>query len=212
MGEVKTWNKAEATLRTILDASGKEYSVAEKDGAFYGPKVDILMKDALGREWQMGTVQLDFQQPQRFKLEYVDEDGKRKTPVAIHRVIYGSLERFIGILIEHFAGAFPLWLAPVQALVLPISEKHADYAEEVASVLKNGGIRAEVSIANESLGKRIRSAELMKVPYVFVVGDKEKSSGVVSIRHYRDGQQGELEIGALVKKSAGGRVANESAL
>ncbi|KKU79019.1 MAG: Threonine-tRNA ligase, partial [Candidatus Amesbacteria bacterium GW2011_GWA2_47_70] len=136
MGNVATWDKAEATLKKILEDSGKEYSILDGDGAFYGPKVDILMKDSLGREWQMGTVQLDFQQPRRFKLQYTAADGTQKTPVTIHRVIYGSLERFIGILIEHYGGAFPLWLAPVQAVILPISDKHADYAQKVLDSLK----------------------------------------------------------------------------
>jgi len=200
LGEVTIWDKAEATLHKILEKSGEEYAIAEKDGAFYGPKVDILMNDALGREWQMGTVQLDFQQPARFKLEYVDEDGKRKTPVAIHRVIYGSMERFIGILIEHFAGAFPLWLAPVQAVVLPISEKHAKYSEKVLADLAAAGIRAEISAADESLGKRIRAAELQKIPYVLVVGDKEAGSGEVSVRHYKRGQEDSLKLEVLIEK------------
>ena len=200
LGEVTIWDKAEATLHKILEKSGEEYAIAEKDGAFYGPKVDILMNDALGREWQMGTVQLDFQQPARFKLEYVDEDGKRKTPVAIHRVIYGSMERFIGILIEHFAGAFPLWLAPVQAVVLPISEKHAKYSEKVLADLAAAGIRAEISAADESLGKRIRAAELQKIPYVLVVGDKEAGSGEVSVRHYKRGQENSLKLEVLIEK------------
>ena len=200
LGEVTIWDKAEATLHKILEKSGEEYAIAEKDGAFYGPKVDILMNDALGREWQMGTVQLDFQQPARFKLEYVDEDGKRKTPVAIHRVIYGSMERFIGILIEHFAGAFPLWLAPGQAVVLPISEKHAKYSEKVLADLAAAGIRAEISAADESLGKRIRAAELQKIPYVLVVGDKEAGSGEVSVRHYKRGQEDSLKLEVLIEK------------
>ncbi len=189
MGDVDTWNKAEATLKKILEKSGKEYSVLEGDGAFYGPKVDILMNDVLGREWQMGTIQLDFQQPRRFNLEYAAKDGTRKTPVAIHRVIYGSMERFIAILIEHYAGAFPLWLSPVQARVLPISEKHVEYGQKVLAELKSAGIRAEMDDANESLGKKIRNAKKEKIPYLFVVGDKEVESGRVTVES-RTGSEG----------------------
>ncbi len=190
MGDIETWNRAEDTLKKILEKSGIAYFVQDGDGAFYGPKVDILMKDALGRSWQMGTVQLDFQQPRRFDLKYVDKDGSQKTPIAIHRVIYGSLERFIGILIEHYAGAFPLWLAPVQAVVLPISEKHADYAQKVINDLKLSGVRCELDARSESLGARIRDAEMQKIPYILVVGDKEIDSGSVSVRrrHSKDTQ------------------------
>jgi len=181
MGDIETWNKAEKALYNVLKKSKKEYTVADGDGAFYGPKIDIIMKDALGRDWQMGTMQLDFQQPRRFDLEYTDKDGKKKTPVVIHRVIYGSLERFIGILIEHFAGAFPLWLSPVQVVVLPISEKQSEYAEKIYKELKDSGIRAELDSSNESLGKRIREAKMQKVPYLIVVGDKEKKSDTLTI-------------------------------
>ncbi len=181
MGDIESWEKAEQALRNVLEKSGKEYSVAEGDGAFYGPKIDIIMKDALGRDWQMGTMQLDFQQPKRFELEYTDKDGKKKTPVVIHRVIYGSLERFIGIIIEHFAGAFPLWLSPVQVVVLPISEKQGEYAEKVYKELKNSGIRTELDASNESLGKRIRNAKMQKVPYLVVIGDKEKDSETLTV-------------------------------
>ena len=186
MGDVATWDKAEATLKKILDASGKDYFVLDKDGAFYGPKVDILMKDSLGREWQMGTIQLDFQQPRRFKLQYAAADGTQKTPIAIHRVIYGSLERFIGILIEHYAGAFPLWLAPVQAVVLPISDKHLDHAQKVLDSLKLAQIRCELVLRNEPLPARVRDAEMQKVPYILVVGDREAEANSVSIRHRGD--------------------------
>ncbi|MDO8664842.1 MAG: threonine--tRNA ligase [Candidatus Liptonbacteria bacterium] len=182
MGDKKTWDKAEKTLTKILKESGKKFSILEGDGAFYGPKVDILMKDSIGREWQMGTIQLDFQQPRRFQLEYADKDGGKKTPVAIHRVIYGSMERFIGILIEHFAGAFPLWLSPVQAIILPLSEKFTGYAEKMSKELKKENIRVEVSAANETLGKRIREAEMKKIPYVLVVGEREEMSKTVSVR------------------------------
>ncbi|MBI4085011.1 MAG: threonine--tRNA ligase [Candidatus Liptonbacteria bacterium] len=200
MGDKKTWDKAEGTLEKILKKSGKKFVIFEKDGAFYGPKVDIIMKDSLGREWQMGTVQLDFQQPRRFKLEYADKDGSKKTPIAIHRVIYGSMERFIGILIEHFAGAFPLWLSPVQAIVLPLSEKFSKYAGKIYDELKKENIRAEITNANETLGKRIREAEMQKIPYVLVVGEKEEESETVNVRHYHRGQEGEISIEKLIKK------------
>ncbi len=199
LGDVKTWNKAEASLKKILNESGKKFSIKKGDGAFYGPKVDILMNDVLGREWQMGTVQLDFQQPRRFKLEYVAADGSRKTPVAVHRVIYGSLERFIGIIIEHFAGAFPLWLSPVQVAILPVSDKFNGYAEKILKTLKENGIRAEVDDNNESLGKKIRNAELQKIPYILVVGEKEENNKTVNVRHYRRGQEGEINSEELIK-------------
>ncbi|MDP2665563.1 MAG: threonine--tRNA ligase [bacterium] len=194
MGEIAIWDKAEATLKQILTESGKEYSILEGDGAFYGPKVDILMKDVLGREWQMGTIQLDFQQPERFKLEYAAADGTKKTPVAIHRVIYGSMERFVGILIEHYAGAFPLWLSPVQVKVLPISEKHTAYANEVIVALRAANIRADADDANESLGKKIRNAKQEKIPYLIVVGDKEVEAKTISIDS-RD--KGKLDVTSL---------------
>lgn len=183
MGEIIVWDKAEAELKSILDQSGKEYTVLEGDGAFYGPKIDILMKDSLGRDWQMGTLQLDFQIPARFDLKYTAPDGSRKTPIVIHRVIYGSLERFVGILIEHTAGAFPTWLAPVQATVLPISDKHQEYAQKVVGELKDAGVRVELNDKNEPLNARVRDAQLQKIPYILVVGDKESDSDSVSVRH-----------------------------
>ncbi len=182
MGDIETWDRAEDTLKRILEKSGVEYFIQDGDGAFYGPKVDILMKDALGRSWQMGTVQLDFQQPRRFDLKYTDKDGIQKTPIAIHRVVYGSLERFIGILIEHYGGAFPSWLSPVQTVVLPISEKHIEYAQEVTDSLKSAGIRCDLDSRNESLGSRIRDIEMQKVPFILVVGDKEIEAKTVTVR------------------------------
>ncbi len=188
LGDVETWNRAEQSLKKILEKSGRDYSVEEGDGAFYGPKVDILMKDALGREWQMGTIQLDFQQPRRFNLEYVAEDGSRKTPVAIHRVIYGSLERFIGLLIEHYAGAFPLWLSPVQIAILPISDNQIGYAKKVRDGLSaaNENLRIEIDERPESIGKKIREASMQKIPYQIIVGEKEVEANKVAIRT-RDG-------------------------
>ena len=200
MGDKKTWDKAEKTLTKILKESEKKFVILEGDGTFYGPKVDILMKDSIGRVWQMGKVQLDFQQPRRFQLEYTDKAGGKKTPVAIHRVIYGSMERFIGILIEHFAGAFPLWLSPVQAIILPLSEKFTGYANDILAKIRENNIRVEISDANETLSKRIREAEMKKIPYVLVVGEREEKSKTVSIRHYRRGQDGETSIEKLVEK------------
>lgn len=189
LGDLETWNKAEKALHDVLKKSKKEYTTAEGDGTFYGPKIDIIMRDALGRDWQMGTIQLDFQQPKRFSLEYTDKDGSKKTPVVIHRVIYGSLERFIGILIEHFAGAFPLWLSPIQVKILPIStDKHLDYANEILKNLKENNVRVELDESNESLSKKIREAKMQKIPYLIVIGDKEKGSNILTVE-VREGEK-----------------------
>jgi threonyl-tRNA synthetase len=184
IGDIETWNRAEAILRHILDkyAGPGNYAVEEGDGAFYGPKIDILMEDALGRSWQMGTIQLDFQMPRRFQCAYIDRDGSQRTPVVIHRVIYGSLERFIGILIEHTAGAFPVWLAPVQAMLIPIADRHVAYAEHVREVLREAGIRVETDARNERMNARIRDAQLQKIPYMLIVGDQEMAASAISVR------------------------------
>lgn len=182
MGDIKTWEKAEKSLLEILQESGKPYSINEGDGAFYGPKIDILMKDALEREWQMGTIQLDFQLPRNFNLTYTDKDNQEKTPVAIHRVVYGSLERFIGILTEHVAGAFPLWLSPVQAVILPISDKSNEYAQQLFKKLKKEKIRVMLDNSTDTLNKKIRNAEHSKIPYMMVVGERESSENTVSVR------------------------------
>lgn len=199
LGDKKIWDKAESALKKILDKSGKEYLVLEGDGAFYGPKVDILMNDVLGREWQMGTIQLDFQQPTRFKLKYTDEKGEEKTPVVIHRVIYGSLERFIGILIEHFAGAFPVWLSPVQVKVLPITERNLAYANKKTEELKNQGIRVELDDRNETLQAKIRDAQLEKIPYMVIVGDKEYKAKKVSVRLRTEKDLGQMDLDKFIK-------------
>jgi len=198
MGDKKTWDKAEGILKQILEKSGKKYVIEEGDGAFYGPKIDILMKDSLGREWQMGTIQLDFQLPLNFDLKYIDNDGKEKMPVIIHRVIYGSLERFIGILTEHFAGAFPVWLAPVQAIVLPISDKHLAYAKSVVLELSGAEIRAEIDERTESIGKKIRDAEMQKIPFMIIVGDKEEQAKKISVREYGVGDAGQADTKELI--------------
>ena len=181
MGTEEEWNAATNALRAALDELGLEYEINEGDGAFYGPKIDFHLKDSIGRTWQCGTIQLDFQMPQRFELEYVGEDGAKHRPIMIHRAIYGSMERFIGILIEHYAGKFPVWLAPVQVKVLPITDRTHDYANKVAEMLRANGVRVELDERNEKIGYKIREAKLEKVPYVIVVGDAEERDGTVNV-------------------------------
>ncbi len=181
MGTEEEWNLATDALKKALDELGLEYEINEGDGAFYGPKIDFHLQDSIGRTWQCGTIQLDFQMPQRFELEYVGEDGMKHRPIMIHRAIFGSIERFIGILIEHFAGKFPVWLAPVQVKVLSITDRTADYAKKVCDELKDAGLRAECDLRNEKIGYKIREAKMDKVPYVIVVGDKEAEEGTVNV-------------------------------
>lgn len=190
MGEIETWNKAEAELKEVLDdVCGKgNYRINEGDGAFYGPKIDIKMKDCLGREWQMGTIQVDFQLPQRFDLSYIDKDGSKQMPIMLHRVIFGSLERFVGIITEHFAGAFPTWIAPVQLKVISVSEKSAGYAKKVADYFGDKGIDVELDNSDERIGYKIRLAQLEKVPYMMILGENESSANTVSIRK-RNGEE-----------------------
>ena len=190
MGEIETWNKAESELKEVLNeicGDGK-YRINEGDGAFYGPKIDIKMQDCLGREWQMGTIQVDFQLPQRFDLSYIASDGSKQMPIMIHRAILGSFERFIGIITEHFAGAFPTWLAPVQAKIISVSEKSAEYASKVAENLDAAGIRVELDNSDERIGYKIRLAQLEKVPYMMILGENESNAGTVSIRK-RNGEE-----------------------
>lgn len=190
MGSDEQWAEAEAALAKVLENSGLPYRINPGDGAFYGPKIDFHIKDALNRSHQCATVQLDFQMPEKFGLAYVDERNEKQAPIVIHRAVYGSIDRFMGILIEHYAGAFPAWLAPVQAVVLPVADSHGAYAEEACRVLKDAGIRAETDCRNEKLGYRVREAQLMKIPYVAVVGDAERAAGTVQVRMYgRQGQQ-----------------------
>jgi threonyl-tRNA synthetase len=188
MGDPAVWDRAEAALRRVLDATGRPFDVDEGGGAFYGPKIDLKIKDAIGREWQCGTFQLDFQLPQRFELEYVAADGHRHRPVMIHRALFGSVDRFFAVLVEHFGGAFPMWLAPVQARVLTVSEKANPYAEEVVTALRAGGLRAETDVSADKLGAKVRKAQLEKIPIMLVVGEKDMAARVVSPR-MRDGQQ-----------------------
>lgn len=190
MGSDELWNQAEQSLQNVLDKLGIEYHVNEGDGAFYGPKIDFHILDALKRSWQCGTIQLDFQMPEKFDLSYIGEDNQKHRPVVIHRALYGSIERFIGMLTEHFTGAFPLWLAPVQAKLLPVSENYIDYAFQVKKSLEEVGIRVEVDVRNEKLGYKIREAQLEKVPYMLVLGENEKNSGKVSVRKRSEGDLG----------------------
>jgi threonyl-tRNA synthetase len=198
IGTEEMWDVAERSLEEALRANGLAYLVNPGDGAFYGPKIDIYVQDVLGREWQNATIQLDFAQPDRFRLDYIDADGQRKRPIMIHRAIFGSFERFIGILTEHYAGAFPTWLAPVQARVLPISQKHEDYARTVWEQLRAGRVRAELDTRNEKLGYRIRDAQVRKIPYMFVIGERERQNGTVSVRHRTEDDLGAVPLERVV--------------
>ena len=200
MGSDEDWEIATDALRKALDEVGKGYVVNEGDGAFYGPKIDFHLTDSLGRTWQCGTIQLDFQLPQRFEAEYMGADGEKHRPIMIHRVVYGALERFIGILIEHYAGKFPVWLAPVQVKVLPISEKFFGFGEEILKKLKDAGIRCEMDQRDEKIGYKIRSAQMEKVPYMLIVGQKEEETGTVSVRSRDDGDLGSQELDAFIQK------------
>ena len=199
MGSDEDWETATEGLRSALDELGLPYVVNEGDGAFYGPKIDFHLEDSIGRTWQCGTIQLDFQLPQRFELEYMGADGEKHRPIMIHRVLFGSVERFIGILIEHFAGAFPTWLAPVQVKVLPISDKFIDYADSVAEKLSDAGIRTEVDTRSEKIGYKIRSAQMEKIPYMLVVGQKEEEDGVVSVRSRFAGDEGQKDLDQFIE-------------
>ena len=199
MGSDEDWEMATDGLRSALDEMGLDYVVNEGDGAFYGPKIDFHLVDAIGRTWQCGTIQLDFQLPQRFELEYIGADGEKHRPIMIHRVAFGSIERFIGILIEHFAGAFPTWLAPVQVKVLPISDKYMDYAEKVKAALDAENIRAEVDTRSEKIGYKIREAQKNKIPYMLVVGQKEEEDGVVSVRSRFKGDEGQTSLESFIE-------------
>lgn len=200
MGSDEDWNRATDALKTALGDMGIDYEINEGDGAFYGPKIDFHLKDSIGRTWQCGTIQLDFQMPQRFKLEYVGEDGQKHRPIMIHRVIFGSIERFIGILIEHFAGKFPLWLSPVQVKILPITDRTHEYAQKIAETLKESGVRCEVDTRNEKIGYKIREAKMERVPYVLVVGDKEAEEGTVNVNTRGVEEKTTVALEAFVKK------------
>jgi threonyl-tRNA synthetase len=201
VGSEEMWDKAEAALKTALEDRGMAYDLNEGDGAFYGPKIDLHMTDAIGRSWQLGTVQLDYYMPERFELAYTGADNAEHRPVMIHRALMGSFERFIGILIEHYAGEFPLWLTPVQAAVLPIADRHLDYAREVAEELRQAGLRVEVDDRSESVGRKIRDAELRKVPYMLVVGDEEQGAGQVAVRRHTEGDVGGMTVGEFGRRA-----------
>jgi threonyl-tRNA synthetase len=190
IGDDAMWDRAETALRSALDATGRPYTLNEGDGAFYGPKIDFDVTDSLGRGWQLGTIQLDYAAPERFDLNYVGEDNATHRPVVIHRAVCGSFERFIAILIEHYAGAFPLWLAPLQVIVLPIADRHLDYAREVAAELDKAGFRAEVDERQEKVNYKIREAQLQKIPYMLVVGDREAADRAVAVRSQKKGDLG----------------------
>jgi threonyl-tRNA synthetase len=216
LGEVATWNHAEAALREALQAAAQPYTVNEGDGAFYGPKIDFDITDAIGRQWQCATIQLDYQMPDRFGLKYIGADGAEHRPVVIHRAIFGSFERFIALIIEHYAGAFPLWLAPVQAVVLPIADRHLDHARGVRAQLAAAGLRVEVDERQEKIGYKIREAQLQKIPYMLVVGDREVAEGAVSVRSRLGGDLGARTVQAFagsarVEIDTRGRSASEAA-
>lgn len=199
IGEKETWDLATDTLKKAIEAMGKEYTINEGDGAFYGPKLDFHLADSLGRTWQCGTIQLDMQMPERFDLEYIGADGEKHRPVMIHRVVLGSIERFIGVITEHFAGAFPTWLSPVQVKILPITDRTHDYAKEIAAKLEAAGVRTEVDYRNEKLGFKIREAQMEKVPYKLVVGDKEAAEGTVAVRT-READKGAMSLAEFMSK------------
>jgi threonyl-tRNA synthetase len=201
IGDDALWDRAESLLQSALDSLAIPYELKPGDGAFYGPKIDFEVSDSIGRKWQLGTMQLDYNAPERFDLTYVGEDNAEHRPAVLHRAIYGSFERFIAILIEHFAGAFPMWLAPVQAIVLPLSEKFVVYADEVEAKLKAAGLRMEVDRGDEKLGAKIRLAQLQKIPYMLVVGEKEASAGTVSLRLRTGGDQGSVPVEELIAKA-----------
>jgi threonyl-tRNA synthetase len=200
VGKPENWDKAEGTLIDIVKKSGMNHTLEPGEAAFYGPKIDFVVRDCIGREWQLGTVQLDYNLPERFQLEYIGKDNHPHRPVMIHRAPFGSMERFVGILIEHFAGAFPLWLAPEQVRVLPISEKHTDYGRSVEAELKAKGFRVNGDYRPEKIGAKIREAQLEKVPYMLVVGEKEAAAGTVSVRDRVAGDVGAMPLAELVSR------------
>ena len=194
LGSAEQWDHAEAMLKAALDSQGREYTINPGDGAFYGPKIDFHVTDALGRSWQLGTCQLDFQMPERFELTYTGAEDDRKRPVMIHRALLGSMERFAGILIEHYAGRFPAWLAPVQAMIVPVADRHIEYAKQIAEDLRAQGVRVKVEERSESVGKKIREAELGRYPYMLVVGDRETEAGEIAVRSHDEGELGSMTV------------------
>jgi threonyl-tRNA synthetase len=200
VGDDELWDRAEQALTTALHAQGlHDYAINAGDGAFYGPKIDMHMTDSLGRSWQLGTVQLDYNMPERFDLTYTGADNTDHRPVMIHRALFGSYERFIGIMIEHYAGEFPLWLAPVQAIVLPISDRLNDYAKSVKERLRSAGVRVELDDRGESVGRKIREAELRKIPHMLIIGEREEADATVSLREHRSGDVGSVSLEEVLR-------------
>lgn len=200
MGSVEMWDRAEAILERVLQEKGLSYRINEGDGAFYGPKIDFHLEDCLGRSWQCSTIQLDYQMPEKFDLTYIGADGEKHRPVVIHRVIFGAIERFLALLIEHYAGAFPLWLAPRQVVVIPITEKQHDYAAEVCTALRDGSFRADLDDRNEKVGYKIREAQLKKIPYMLIVGAREAESNMVAVRHREKGDLGPRPLADFIER------------
>jgi threonyl-tRNA synthetase len=205
VGSDEIWDKAEAALAEATKLAGLDYVLNPGEGAFYGPKLEFTLKDSLGRDWQCGTIQVDFNLPQRLGAEYVGKDNQKHIPVMLHRAAVGSIERFLGILIEEFMGDFPLWLAPVQARVLPISEKFVDYANKVQKELQNAGVRVEVDSSNEKLGYKIRQCEMQKVPYKIIVGEKEQAEGLISVNKRKEGDKGQMTVAQFLEMTADDR-------
>src|SRR2546421_1145045 len=198
VGQNEQWDAAEAACLSAAQTLGVPFTKEPGEAAFYGPKIDFVIKDVIGREWQLGTVQVDYQLPQRFDLSYVGPDNKPHQPVMIHRAPFGSMERFIGVLIEHFAGAFPLWLSPVQVAILPISEKFTEYAREVEAALVEAGLRVELNLSPEKIGAKIREASMNKIPYMLILGEKEQQARVVAIRHRTEGDKGQMALSQFI--------------
>lgn len=200
LGDDTIWEEAENALRSVISKTGWNYKEAEDEAAFYGPKLDFMFKDVLGREWQLSTIQLDFNLPKKFDLEYTDKEGKKSQPVVIHRAILGSTERFMGILIEHYGGAFPIWLSPVQSIIIPIGENQIDYAKNIANSMREAGIRIEIDLSNDTLGKKIRNAKTSKVPYFLVIGDKEMENNTATLESRDAGQIGAFPVEEIIEK------------
>ena len=200
VGELSLWDHATSSLESALQSRGLDHDIDEGGGAFYGPKIDIKIKDALCREWQCSTVQFDFNLPERFDLTFQDSDGERRRPYMVHRAILGSLERFFGVLIEHYAGAFPLWLAPNQATIIPIADRHSDYCEIIRESLSNSGFRVEIDNRGERMNQKIRQAQMQKVPYMLVIGDREQENQMISVRSRESGDLGSMNVQELISK------------
>jgi threonyl-tRNA synthetase len=198
MGSQEIWDMATNALKKALEEKGMDYKINEGDGAFYGPKIDFHLQDSLDRTWQCGTIQLDFQMPEKFELTYIGEDGEKHQPVMIHRTVFGSMERFIGILIEHFAGAFPTWLAPVQVRVLSITEHQAEYANKIVEKLQQAGLRAEIDARSEKVGYKIREGQLQKIPYLLIIGEKEVANEEIAVRHRQKGDLGACKLDKFI--------------